>query len=170
MDTAQLTQFRANKDEFFASNHHSPVPHHLQHGFEGLAYYPPNPELALTLEIEPADGTEVNVQTTDGAVRTYRREGTVSFEVEGEPATLTLYSTGHDGLFLPFRDATSGKETYGAGRYLDLQPNGDGTVTIDFNYAYNPFCAYDEAYSCPLPPVENWLQVPIEAGELDFAP
>ncbi|MBT8206662.1 MAG: DUF1684 domain-containing protein, partial [Acidimicrobiia bacterium] len=80
-------------------------------------------------------------------------------------ADVTLYDTGAHGYFVPFRDATSGKESYGAGRYLDVHPNEDGTVTLDFNYAYNPYCAYDEAFSCPLPPIENWLEVPIAAGE-----
>ena len=168
MDTDTLTKYRANKDDFFGESHHSPLPHEARHDFAGLAYYPANPELAFTLPIEPADGSEVTVQTSDGATRVYRREGTVSFEVDGQQVALTLYSTGHDGLFVPFRDATSGKETYGAGRYLDLHANDDGTITIDFNYAYNPFCAYDDAYSCPLPPIENWLPVPISAGELDY--
>lgn len=81
---------------------------------------------------------------------------------------LTLYSTGHSGYFVPFRDKTSGRETYGAGRYLDIETSQNGAVTIDFNQAYNPYCAYNDAYSCPLPPVENWLSVPIEAGELDY--
>ncbi len=87
------------------------------------------------------------------------------FEVDGEPVSLALYDTGHPGYFLPFRDRTSGSETYGAGRYLDIEPSDDGTATIDFNEAYNPFCAYNDAYACPLPPPENWLQVRIEAGE-----
>jgi len=72
---------------------------------------------------------------------------------------------GHPRLFLPFRDATSGVETYGAGRYLDVDPEPAGTVVVDFNMAYNPFCAYDDASSCALPPYENWLPVPIRAGE-----
>ena len=83
--------------------------------------------------------------------------------------TLALYATpGHEGYFLPFRDATSGRETYGAGRYLDLAPPHDGKVTVDFNLAYNPYCAYSDSFSCALPPVENWLQVPIRAGEMAF--
>ena len=78
---------------------------------------------------------------------------------------LALLATGHNGYFLPFRDATSGNETYGACRYLDLEPAPDGSVTVDFNYAYAPFCAYNDAYSCALPPQENWLEVPVRAGE-----
>ena len=170
MDTQALLSQREEKDEFFATSHHSPLPHGAQSSFDGLNYYEPNPELVFDLEPKPADGEVVRVQTSDGQVREYRREATVSFEVGGEPTQLTLYSTGHPGYFIPFRDKTSGRGSYGAGRYLDIDPNADGTVTIDFNLAYNPYCAYNEAYSCPLPPHENWLQVPIEAGEKDWKP
>ena len=89
----------------------------------------------------------------------------MTLEIAGRRQALSLFDTGHPGLFLPFRDTTSGRETYGGGRYLDLDPNEDGTVTIDFNLAYSPFCAYNDGYSCALPPAENWMQVPIEAGE-----
>lgn len=165
MDTTALLQHRQDKNRFFAESHQSPLPPAARHGFDGLDYYEPNPDLVFTVPVEPADGADIDVQTSDGATRTYRRLGRVTIAVEGEQATLTLYSTGQPGLFVPFRDATSGSETYGAGRYLDLEPNGDGTVTLDFNHAYNPFCAYDDAYSCPLPPGENWLTVAIRAGE-----
>ena len=168
MDNAALTEQRRAKNEFFATDHHSPLEHQDQHGFTGLRYYEPSPELALTLPVSESDGERVRLQTSDGQERDYQAVGAVEFEVGGEVATLTLYSTGHPGFFVPFRDATSGKETYGAGRYLDLEPAVNGEVDIDFNLAYNPYCAYNEAYSCPLPPVANWLQVPIEAGELDY--
>lgn len=165
MSTAALLDHRRRKDEFFATSHHSPLPHDERHGFGGLSYYEPDPELILTLPVDTDVEGSLDIQTTDGAIRRYRRVGKVRFEVAGEESELTLFDTGHPGWFLPFRDATSTGETYGAGRYLDLEPNPDGTVTIDFNYAYHPFCAYDEAYSCPLPPPENWLHVPIRAGE-----
>ena len=168
MDEIALQEFRDAKDEFFAHSSDSPLDHQRRHEFDGLEYFPPNPSLVFDLPVEPGDGSEVTVATSDGAERVYRRIGRVTFDVNGEPARLTLYSTGHSGYFLPFRDSTSGSESYGAGRYLDIEPNDDGTVTVDFNYAYNPTCAYDEAYSCPLPPAENWLRVPIEAGERDF--
>lgn len=168
MDIQQLLERRRAKDEFFAKSHQSPLGHEGRHGFDGLSYYEPDPGLVFDLEVEPAEGDEVRVQTSDGHERVYQRAGKVSFSVGGERAELTLFDTGHSGYFVPFRDATSGKETYGAGRYLDLEPNDDGTVTIDFNDAYNPLCAYNEAYSCPLPPVENWLKVPIEAGEKTY--
>ena len=145
------------------------MPHDERQAFDGLRYYEPNDALSLQLEIEPAEGNKIRVQTSDGQVREYIRAATVSFDVEGAPTTLTLLSQpGRPGYFLPFRDSTSGKVTYGAGRYLDLEEARDGMVSIDFNLAYNPYCAYNEAYSCPLPPHENWLQVPIAAGEKDY--
>jgi uncharacterized protein (DUF1684 family) len=108
------------------------------------------------------------METTNGKEQVFRRYGIVHFEVDGAAAQVTLYSSaGSHEVFLPFRDATSGKETYGAGRYLDLRAHGD-EVVIDFNYAYNPNCAYNPDWNCPLPPAENWLKVPIRAGEKTF--
>lgn len=168
MDQAALLVNRKAKDEFFGTSHHSPLDHLAQEGFRGLNYFDPNPDLVFKLEVEPGDSTEVKVQTSDGQLRLYKRVGVVQFEIDGVATSLTLYSTGHSGLFVPFRDATSGTSTYGAGRYLDLDDPIDGVTTVDFNEAYNPFCVYNEAYSCPLPPIENWLTVPIEAGEMDY--
>lgn len=162
-----LAQFRQQKDEYFASAPDSPIEDRAD--FSGLDYFDEAPDLTLELDVRKGDGSEVRVQTSDGQERVYTRDGIVSFEVEGQPVALTLYGTGHNhGFFLPFRDATSGHETYGAGRYLDVQPSKNGKVTIDFNLAYNPFCAYNEAYSCPLPPGENWLAVAIRAGEKTY--
>ncbi len=169
MDFAELLEFRREKDRFFASSHQSPLDHGDQHNFAGLAYFDPNSELVFRPAMEPGDGSEIRVQTSDGQERVFRRSGKVNFEVEGEAVILTLYSTENPGFFIPFRDSTSGNDTYGAGRYLDIDPTDDGMVTIDFNLAYNPYCVYNDGYSCPLPPPENWLQVPIEAGELDYA-
>jgi len=162
------TAQRSQKDEFFKRSRQSPLDHDVQHGFESLSYFEPDESLVFTVTPQPGDGAELTIETSDGQQRVYRRAAVARFDVHGEPVTLALYDSGHPGYFLPFRDATSGKSTYGAGRYLDIEPNSDGTVTIDFNLAYNPFCAYNDAYSCPLPPVENWLPVAIEAGEKDF--
>lgn len=98
--------------------------------------------------------------------------GTLAFETPAGRGTLASYTFGDPGaaegnLFVPFRDATSGHETYGAGRYLDLEREDDGTYTLDFNVAYNPWCAYAPQFSCPLPPPENWLPFRVEAGEQD---
>lgn len=153
---------RAEKDAFFASSRHSPIP--KGRSFEGLAYFAPDPAQVYRAEVEPGDGAPVQVATSDGQARTYRRAGSVLIAPAGTDVTLTLYRTpGHPGYFLPFRDATSGTETYGSGRYLDLE-EGD-SVVVDFNLAYHPYCAYSDRYSCALPPAENWLDIPIRAGE-----
>ena len=167
MDIQSLIDFRSRKDETFAG-HNSPLDPKKRAAFTGLSYYEPNPSLVFHLSIQPTERTRVAVQTSDGAQRVHQRAGVVRFDVEAQEVSLVLYDTGHPGYFVPFRDATSGDETYGAGRYLDIDPNPDGTVTIDFNLAYNPLCAYSDAFSCPLPPAENWLTVPIRAGERDF--
>jgi uncharacterized protein len=169
MADKELNRFRAEKDRVFARDPHSPLTPEQRRSFHGLAYFDENPKLVIhaTLDrnVEPG---EVTMATTAGEEQVYRRYGIVNFDVDAQPAKLVLYaSDDSDELFLPFRDATSGHETYGAGRYLELHAHGDD-VTVDFNYAYNPNCAYDPAWSCPLPPRENWLKVPIRAGEKVF--
>ena len=166
---SELESFRAAKNEFYAEDDRAPLTPEQQRGFKGLAYFPENKALIIEARIDrQVQPGIVRMETTKGEQQEYRRYGLVRFEVEGRPAQVTLYATeGSHNPFLPFRDATSGKETYGAGRYLDLHVHGD-EVLIDFNYAYNPNCAYNPDWSCPLPPAENWLQVPIRAGEMTF--
>lgn len=167
-----LTEFRQQKDEFFKHDWQSPLEADQRKDFTGLKYFPENPALRFTLPIEPyADPAIVTMQTSTGSVREYVKYGQFSFEVNGETATLQVYQDADDGyFFLPFVDATAPEETYGAGRYLDIEQNADGTFTIDFNYAYNPYCAYNDKWSCPIPPKENRLKVRIEAGEKNYKP
>ena len=169
-----LDAFRADKDAFFKQDPQSPLTRDQRATFAHLSYFPKDEPLVLHagIETEGVDREErIVMQTTTGGVQEYVRAGIVRFDVDGEPAQVTLYaSPDSDDLFLPFRDATSGRETYGAGRYLDVEsPGRDGHVVVDFNYAYNPYCAYNPEWSCPLPPAENWLTVPIRAGEKTFS-
>ena len=170
---SELDDFRSEKDEFFRHHPQSPLMSGQLDSFVGLSYFPAIEALVIVEKLE-TDGVDqderVVMQTTTGEEQIYRRAGIVRFEVEDEPTQVTLYwSSGLHELFLPFRDATSGDETYGAGRYLEVEPPGpDGRVVIDFNYAYNPFCAYNPRWSCPIPPRENWLAVQIRAGEKSF--
>lgn len=159
---------REEKDRYFRLDPHSPIPHDERADFSGLDYYEPTPELQFTLPLEHDEPQTLTFQTSTGDERDYTRVGTVRFAVDGQEATLAIYSSDEGEYFLPFRDATSGKESYGAGRYLEPIAAGDGQLLVDFNLAYNPFCAYSEVYSCPLPPIENWLKVPIRAGERDY--
>ncbi len=109
------------------------------------------------------------MQTSTGDVAPFVRWGKISFEVENQPAQLTVYKDTDSGeFFLPFADATSGNETYGAGRYLEVEVLPNGQLLVEFNYAYNPYCAYNERWSCPITPLENRIQVPIRAGEKNF--
>jgi uncharacterized protein len=165
--------YRAEKDAFFKSAPGSPIPQEERDGFNGLPYYPVEEELVFDgLSPEPYTGTEpttFQIPTSDGKLRPARRAGVFTFELGGEPRRLTAYElegAHSDGrLFLPFLDATSGSETYGAGRYLDLEPDEDATYAIDFNLAYHPSCVYAPQFSCPLTPAENRLATRIEAGE-----
>lgn len=170
MDIQDYIDIRAEKDDFFKNSHHSPLGHGNHSNFGGLDYFDPNPNLVFTVQVQPGDGSEIQIPTSDEREKVYKTFGTVAFDVGNTPVELTLYDTGHPGLFLPFRDSTSGDSTYGAGRYMDVAPNDDGTVTIDFNLAYNPSCVYGDGFSCPLPPINNWLQVAIEAGEKNYRP
>lgn len=167
MHTHDYLEFRRQKDEYFRNGHNTPLGPGDHSDFGGLDYFDPDPDLVFIVPVRPGDGSEIRVPTSDDREKVYATHGTVSFDVAGESVELTVYDTAH-GLFLPFRDATSGQTTYGAGRYLDLEPNEDGTLTIDFNLAYNPSCVYSDGWSCPIPPINNWLQVPIEAGEKDY--
>ena len=167
-----IEDFRARKDEYFKSGHGSPVPETGREAFSGLPYYPVDPGLLFDdLKLEPYTGDQPSnfqIPTSDGKLRPAHRAGVLAFELGGDRRVLTGYTfDGGDGesLFVPFLDQTSGTETYGAGRYLDLEPEDDGTYTLDFNLAYHPSCVYDIRFSCPLTPAENRLSIRIEAGE-----
>jgi uncharacterized protein (DUF1684 family) len=164
--------FRAEKDAYFRDAHDSPIPHDQRHDFAGLPYFPVDETLRFEgLALEPYTGSEpaaFQIPTSDGQLRDAVRAGTFTFEREGQSHRLTgyVFAAGHaESIFVPFVDLTSGTETYGAGRYLDLYPEEDGTFALDFNLAYHPSCVYDARFSCPLTPAENRLPIRIEAGE-----
>lgn len=164
----ELDVFRKQKDQFFKYHPQSPLLPEQQQQFEGLHYFPPDPALRFELPIDEfPTKDQVLMQTSTGELRTYTRYGRLRFRVNGQGAELTLYADG-ETLFLPFADALAGSETYAAGRYLEPQLLDNGTILVDFNLAYNPYCAYNDAWSCPLTPAENRLAVPIRAGEQRF--
>ncbi|TMF34462.1 MAG: DUF1684 domain-containing protein [Chloroflexi bacterium] len=170
---AAIEGYRAEKDAFFKSAPGSPIPLEERDDFSGLPYYPVDVDLVFEgLNLAPYVGNEptsFQIPTSDGRLRPARRAGTFTFEAGGAPRRLTAYElegAHHDGsVFVPFLDETSGAETYGAGRYLDLEPDEDGSYAIDFNLAYHPSCVYAPQFSCPLTPAENRLPIRIEAGE-----
>jgi len=164
----ELTDFRAEKDEFFAHHPQSPLTSEQKRGFMGLRYFPENDALQVDVQVERlSDQQPMQMQTSTGGVQTYVRYGRFKFQVEGEHAELTIYQN-ENGYFLPFVDSLAGKETYPAGRYLEPESLPGNRFLVDFNLAYNPYCAYNEMWSCPITPAENRLKVPIRAGEKLF--
>jgi hypothetical protein len=173
--TTAIEVQRERKDEYFAEDPRSPLPPDVRESFDGLDYYPVDPDYRFEVALDRHDDPDrVVVGTSTDGEQAYLAWGEFTVDVDGERVTLTAYKSDpdEDRLWVPFRDATSGEETYGAGRYLDLEPDdhrtSEGTWILDFNEAYNPTCAYSDRYECPLPPTENWLDVRIEAGERAF--
>ncbi len=167
-EITELESFRAEKDRFFATDPQSPLTPEQKRHFKGLNYFPENSALRLEVMVEEfPQKDKIQMQTTTGGVQTYVRFGKFKFTVDGQAAELVIYSS-DAGFFLPFVDALAGAETYGAGRYLEPEPIGNDKFHVDFNLAYNPFCAYNENWTCPVTPRENRLKVPIRVGEKVF--
>jgi len=177
-----LTRFRQGRDELFGTHPQSPIEPDERASFAGLRYFDHDPAFRVRSRLEPGDGTELAIDTggEDGEVR-YRRIGKLAFALAGQECALTVLCLIQyaGGLFVPFRDRTSGHETYGGGRYLfDTAKDTDGLVlevtpgspevVIDFNFAYNASCAYSPRWACPLAPPENHLPVAVRAGELVY--
>lgn len=169
---AHLERLRRRKDRFFAAAPESPLPLEDRGAFRGLLYWPPDPEYRYELDLHEPDTEQiVELADTGGQTRRMWHRGEFRFRVAGRRCTLHAYKSDpdEDRLFIPFRDETAGRETYSAGRYLDLELDShlteEGQWILDFNEAYNPWCAYSERYVCPFVPQENWLPVPIRAGE-----
>jgi len=169
---AAVLAYRANKDDAFRLDPGSPIPAARRQGFVGLPYFAVDTALRFDdLRLQPYAGGEPShfeIPTTDGGLRPAERAGVFEFAIGGRPLRLTAYRFAHShggALFVPFQDATTGGETYGAGRYLDLEADEDASYTLDFNLAYHPYCVYDPSFSCPLTPAENRLPVRIPAGE-----
>lgn len=162
---SEVTDFRKEKDELFGTTEDSPLTAAQKGEFKGLKYYPEEQKYNLTATIEKEDGGLIDIKTSAGDTEPYKRYGKVKFELEGKELTLSVYqSTDSPHLFLPFRDKTNETETYHDGRYVEIEEEG-GKADLDFNYAYNPYCAYNENFRCPITPEENTLEVELKAGE-----
>jgi uncharacterized protein len=165
-----LATFRLEKDRFMKTHAQSPLPSEQRRTFTGLDYYPENPDLCFDVTITPDPEQPIeDIATSTGDIRSFQRAGSFQFTVKGEQYRLYVYYDPQgDYEYIPFTDQTTGKETYGAGRYIEPERLPDGKYRIDFNRAYNPFCAYSPSWSCPIPPRENHVDVRIEAGEKEY--
>jgi uncharacterized protein (DUF1684 family) len=173
-DTAtikEVEQYRAERDQYMRADPTSPIPADKRSVLLPLRYFPPDPAYSVpaVLDILSGPRAKLEVPTSTGAPRTVELVGQLQFTIQGQKLTLNAFveegTQKIDELFVPFSDLTAGTETYPAGRYLNLKPTATGIYTVDFNKAYNPFCAYNNTYECPLPPRENRLKVAIKAGE-----
>ena len=168
-DTADLLARRAERDEHFRTHYTSPIPEEHLATFTGLDYFDADPQMVWIGRFNRVDG-KLDITSSTGATSAYRLAGYVSLSfVDGSRRLVVLHGEEGD-MFIPFRDATCGSGSYGGGRYVPAILNDSDTMTVDFNLALNPWCAYDEEFSCPLPPVENWLPIEIPAGERDYRP
>jgi uncharacterized protein (DUF1684 family) len=170
---AAWTRWRGARDRLFASHAQSPIPRERRQDFRGLPFFEYDPAARVAADVAEASAVHHDIGTSDGSSYGFTRLAVVRFELAGRDLALDLYwLDGYGGgLFLPFRDATSGRTSYGAGRYLldtvkgaDLGMDGRQLV-LDFNFGYNPSCSYDPRWVCPLAPPSNRLAVPVEAGE-----
>jgi uncharacterized protein (DUF1684 family) len=173
------TAWRTTRAELFATHAQSPLPAAERPSFAGLPYFDHDPAARALADVHPAPGEHYDIATSGDGTYGFTRFGVARFDLRGQALALELYwLDGYGGgLFVPFRDATAGAETYGAGRYLldtvkgaDLGVASDGRLVLDFNFAYNPSCAYDPRWVCPLSPPPNRLDVEIRAGERTSPP
>jgi len=170
----QVTQERREKDQFMKQSDDSPFKAEAREKFNGLRYFEPDPDYKVGARLVREKGNNtIEIATNDGKIEAYLKFGYAEFLLNGHMGRLLILklrsSQDPNSFFIPFGDKTSAIQTYGAGRYIDLEFNpGSQSITLDFNLAYNPYCAYNEAYSCPLPPRENLLKIAILAGEKNY--
>jgi len=164
-----LMNARAAKDEMLRTSGNSPIPADRRQVELPLSYFPPDPAYRVPAALTPdPQALVIQMLTSNGQQRPTQVMGTLEFSLNGQPLKLRAFAEeGSNGerLFVPFTDETTGRETYAAGRYLDLDRTVTGIYVIDFNTAYNPYCAYNPIYDCPVPPKENRLAAAIRAGE-----
>lgn len=164
---------RERQFKYLKYNIESPLTELQKKELRALEHYPIDPKYKVRAKMVPVeDRRMLELPMTDGSIEKYLKHSWAEFEWEGKTIRLLLLQAAKEqdkrNFFLAFADATSGSETYGGGRYLNLRQDGKNSITIDFNLAYNPYCAYNPDFACPLPPRENILEVGILAGEKDY--
>jgi len=166
----EIGAWQAEKDQYMRLSADSPVPEAQRATFQPLPYFPISEEYRVPAALKPIASNQVlEMSTSTGQRRKMRRIGSLAFTLKGQPLTLTAFAeateTDMRRLFVPFGDLTNASETYQGGRYLDLERTASGVYDLDFNRAYHPFCLFNSAYDCPVPPRENRLALPVRAGE-----
>lgn len=165
-----ILEAREQINKYFKHSEDSPLTKDQKKVFQGLDYYPVNEEYHFISKLHRFDHPhEIIMEASKGDERKYIRLGYFEFQVQGKTFQLTAFkSPDSEYILVPFKDATTGIDTYGGGRYLNIDPVGSDLYKLDFNMAYNPFCAYNPKYSCILVPSENILSIPIPVGQKKF--
>jgi uncharacterized protein (DUF1684 family) len=168
----KVMDWQAEQNRFMRESSKSPIPRDQQKTLLPLHYFDPDLTYSAPAELELSprgSRPAAAMPTSTGGVEQYERVGFLHFSLQGKALSLGAFVPANtqnvSELFVPFKDETNGTETYSAGRYLNLEPTSTGLYQIDFNYAYNPYCAYNKEYECPYPPPSNQLKVAIRAGE-----
>lgn len=164
---------RERQFKFIRFNVDSPLTEAQRKDFQQLSFYPIDPAYKVRARMVPIENRKMlELPMTDGTMEKYLMHSYAEFELEGKNQKLLLLQSMKEpdrrNFFLAFADNTSGEETYGGGRYINLRQDGKNSITIDFNMAYNPYCAYNPDFACPLPPKENLMEIPIRVGEKDY--
>jgi uncharacterized protein len=172
--THQIIKERQEKDDYMRTAESSPFAG-APTTFTGLKYFPPDMKFRIQADLRPTKEKQImRLATNDGKTQSYLTYAHAEFDFENLHNRLLILEVLDEGpdrgkLFLAFADQTSANETYGAGRYLDVKKvPGASTITLDFNNAYNPYCAYNDSFSCPFPPTENTLKIAVRAGEKTY--
>jgi uncharacterized protein len=161
-----LQNNRKEKDAYLKTDKDSPIENKAD--FKGLKYFEVNPDFKVLAKLDIlTTGQKINIAMTGGQTEEYEAFANATFELEGQKCALKIFKAEDGSLFLPFKDLTTNKETYGSGRYLDLDMRmiKNQQIEIDFNRCYHPYCAYNHTYTCPVPPAENLVNVAVKAGE-----
>ena len=174
----EVYENRKAKDKFFKESDSSPLPDQYKWQFIGLNYFPVEVKYKVTANFSRiSDTLPFKIQTSTGDERVYIKNGRLDFILDGRDLSLMTYQEktqvergGPTSLFVPFTDLTNGRESYGAGRYINVKMPVANSIILDFNQAYNPYCNYNHNYSCPIPPPENYLAIEIRAGEKKYSP
>jgi uncharacterized protein (DUF1684 family) len=166
----EIAESRTAKDLQFASASDSPIADSVRESFHGLSYFEPDPKYKVTATLERLPVPETySMSLTGGKAEEYQKIGRLRFDLEGVSCGLSVFqrpeSQKEDSWFIPFTDKSNGFESYGGGRYLDVPRSTSSELELDFNRAYNPYCAYQSSYFCPVPPRENHLNLKVLAGE-----
>lgn len=169
----RIEKERDRQFKFLKYNAESPLTDEQKRNLNELDYYPVDPEYRVRARLVPVDQrVMIQIPMTDGTMERYIKQAYAEFELQGKTHRLLLLQSANEvdkrNYFLAFADETSGRETYGGGRFLDVRRDGQNSITIDFNLVYNPYCTYNPDYACPIPPKENLLTIPVVAGEKNY--